>query len=230
MKNLNITNINKELEINSEFDLIMEKDNNTLIKTIKILNLCGTGGYGVVYKCFFDNSIYVIKLSKNEKYSILNKRYNSMKNKLGENLIKIYYSGKLINNKNYKYYCIMQYGGISLKEYITTKEFNICNLINNLCIIVDKIKLHKLLLPDFKLSNLLVDDNNCLRITDIFMECDDYKLCLGCSIVRTYSVLELSKNIYEDTKYNYSYIIPLFGFSIISILCKKSLSLPIFVK
>ena len=104
MKNLNITNINKELEINSEFDLIMEKDNNTLIKTIKILNLCGTGGYGVVYKCFFDNSIYVIKLSKNEKYSILNKRYNSMKNK---------YNNKIIENK-YKIYKYNNIGNLLL--------------------------------------------------------------------------------------------------------------------
>ena len=192
---------------------------------IKILDLCGKGGYGIVYQCIFEGTTCAIKLSKNEKYSTLNKRYMSIKKCLGDKLTTIYYSGKLYKNKKYKYYCIMEFGGISLKDYNKNININnICKLITDLCSMVDTIKEHKLLIPDFKSRNLLIDDKNNLRLTDIFMECQEYSPCSRCSIVRTYCVIDLSKDIYEDKKYNYSYIYPLSGFTLINILCKKSLS------
>ena len=88
---------------------------------------------------------------------------------------------------------------------------------------VDNIKNNKLLIPDFKSSNILIDDTNILRLTDIFMECEHYTPCSSCSIVRTYCVIDLSKNMYGDKKYNYSYIYTLAGFPLISILCDNSI-------
>lgn len=224
MKNFDILNINKEVLLNDEFDLIMKNDNTKKKQNIKILDFCGKGSYGIVYKCIFDNKICAIKLSRNEKSDLLYKRYKSLKKKLKNSIIKIYYSGKLINNKNYKYYCIMQFGGISLKEHIKTNLFDIRDVITKLYNIVENIKNNKLLIPDFKLSNILIDSNNIITLTDIYMDCNEYEPCSGCAIVRTYSVMELSKHLYEDSKYNYSYIYTLFGFALINILCKKSLS------
>jgi serine/threonine protein kinase len=226
MRNFNILNINKEPEIKSDFDLVMEKNKKEIKLNIKILDFCGQGSYGVVYKCLFNNKMCAIKLSINEKSDLLYKRYNSLKKILGNHIIDIYYFGKIINNRDYKYYCIMEYGGTNLKEHIKTKTVGINNIIKQLCFIVEKIKNNKLLLTDFKLSNTLINDKNIITLTDIYMECDKYEpLCKGCAIVRTYPVLELHKsNIYEDKQYNYSYIYTLFGFSLISIFCKKSLS------
>jgi serine/threonine protein kinase len=224
MKIFNILNINKELLLNSDLDLIMENEKDKKKQNIKILDFCGKGSYGIVYKCIFDNKICAIKLSKNEKSDLLYKRYKSLKKKLNNSLIKIYYSGKLVNNKNYKYYCIMQFGGISLKEYIKNNLFDIQDVIKQLYNIVENIKNNRLLIPDFKLSNVLIDENNIIILTDIYMDCNEYEPCSGCAIVRTYSVMELSKNIYEDRAYNYTYIYTLFGFALINILCKKSLS------
>ena len=102
MKIFNILNINKELLLNNDFDLIMENENDKKKQNIKILDFCGKGSYGIVYKCIFDNKVCAIKLSKNEKSELLYKRYKSLKKKLNNSLIKIYYSGKLVNNKNYK--------------------------------------------------------------------------------------------------------------------------------
>ena len=228
MKNFNIlNNIDKELELKSYFELIMEKNKIETRKNITILEFCGQGSYGIVYKCIIDNRICAIKLSKNEKSDILYKRYYSLKDKLDDKMIKIYYFGKNINNKNYKYYCIQEYGGVNLKEYLKKKDISIIiikNIIKQLCDIVESIKSNKLFLPDFKLSNLLIDENNIIKIIDIYMECDNYEPCKKCSTVRTYNVIEISKNLYEDDKYNYSYILTLFGFSLINMLCKKSLS------
>ena len=221
---MDVININKELEINSEFDLIMIKDNIENINKIQILELCGKGGYGIVYKCIFKGKTCAIKLSKNEKYSILNKRYKSIKKCLGNSLTTIYYSGKLHNNKKYNYYGISEFGGISLKEYINNKNIDICTLITNLCDIIENIKKNKLLIPDFKLSNLLIDEKKKLRLTDIFMECANYSPCYNCAIVRTYCVIDITKDMYENKTYNYSYIYTLSSFALINILCKRSLS------
>ena len=224
MKIFNILNINKELLLNNDFDLVMENEKDKKKQNIKILDFCGKGSYGIVYKCIFDNKTCAIKLSKNEKSDLLHKRYKSLKKKLNNYLIKIYYSGKLINNKHYKYYCIMQFGGISVKEHIRNNLFDVRDVVKQLYNIVENIKINKLLIPDFKLSNVLIDNNNLITLTDIYMDCNEYEPCSGCAIVRTYSVVELSKHLYEESKYNYTYIYTLFGFALINILCKKSLS------
>ena len=119
MKIYDIENINSKIENIKKMDItLFDVDKNKKKqKIIENLDYCGEGGYGIVYRCNIDNKDCVIKFSENENPFYLKKSYEYLKDGLDEFMLKIYYSGKLINNPEYEFYSIMQYGGDDLKKY-----------------------------------------------------------------------------------------------------------------
>jgi serine/threonine protein kinase len=190
-------------------------DNNEVV----IEELCGKGSYGVVYNCSYLNNKYVIKFSNNENPETLKQRYEILK----EICVKHIYFGKIINDKEYKYFSIMENGGQILKLYkIDKSNFNI--IIKQLHYIVEYIKNHNILQPDLKLSNIVVKDN-VVKLIDIYMDCDDCKSNKNCKIVRTFSIIDLSNKLHESEKYNYTYIYPLYAFLLLELTNNKLSSL-----
>jgi serine/threonine protein kinase len=205
-------------EIFNSFNTI---ENNTIIeKTVLIIENIGDGSYGTVYKISIDNKIYAMKITDNEIPENLKKRFNSL-NEINDYLVQIYCSG----NINNKYYSIMEYGGISLRKYQINSDENIKNILNQLYNIVMICCDKKLIIPDFKLDNITIN-NNIIKLIDIYILCEHYKPCKNCHLTRTYltSDFEFEKNLYNDGMYNFTAIYIPLAVSLIDLLCEKSFS------
>jgi len=190
---------------------------------LKIIEYLNSGSYGDVYVCLLNDKKCVLKMSNNEDPILLKKRYKELKKKIEGKIIKIYCSGRILNDHKYKYYCIMKYGGSNLKKYIYEPEIDINIILKKMYEMVNIIKDNKVLIPDLKLSNLTFH-NNELYLIDYFIECESYNPCRDCKIIRTYSTFDLSSGIFYDESYNYSYIYVLFGFCLIELLCYRGLN------
>ena len=229
MRIYDIENINFKMENKKKMDIILldVEKNKKKKKQIENLNYCGEGGYGVVYRCNFDNKDCVIKFSENENPLYLKKCYDYLKDGLDEFMLKIYYSGKLINNPEYEFYSIMQYGGDDLKKYDFDNEDNFKNslfIIEQLINICIKIQEEKKMYTDFKLSNILLDDNNKISIIDIYIESNDLNNIKKCKFFKTNNVLDINICKMHKTKnYNYTYIYVLLMFVLINIICENNL-------
>jgi serine/threonine protein kinase len=203
------------------------------IKIIKQkINICeflGEGSYGKVYKISINDKYYAIKISENEIPEKLLQRYKSLclNDKLKKHIIKIYCCGEIKKVKGgFKYYCIMEYGGNTLKSVIN--NFNILELksiLKQLYNIIYQTTKFRLLITDFKLGNLTITSKNKIKLIDIFMECENYYPCTNCRIVKTYSTIELDKEkrIYENSNYNYTGIYIPFGICLIELICENSI-------
>jgi hypothetical protein len=122
----------------------------------------------------------------------------------------------------------MEYGGQSLKSQIpfkTTDEIKF--IMRQLYNIVYLCERERLYLTDFKFNNIVLNNRDYrLKLIDIYIECKNYSPCKECSIVKTYSTIEMDKikNILDNENYNHTYhYIPL-GIGLIDLLCKKSFS------
>ena len=207
-----------------------DKINIRIKKKITDCDFLGNGSYGTVYKITIDNKVYAIKLSDNEIPNKLVQRYNSLieNEKMEKYIIKIYSCGMLKKSSKYKYYCLMEYGGNTLKSIIN-KNVELNNLtfvLKQLYEIAYLVSKYRLLITDFKLGNITVDKDYKLKLIDIYMDCKTYSPCTECKIVKTYSTVELEKEkrIYESKYYNYSSIFVPLSICIIDIICKKPLS------
>ena len=194
---------------------------------IKIKDFLGKGSFGHVYKFKYKDSYYAIKLNSNEIPIKLYQRYNSLyKNKkIRKYLIKIFCCGK-IKSDNFKYYSIMEYGGMTLN--LSTRIYDrpiLYNIVYQLVYIVYTVVKYKILLTDFKLSNLTLDSNHNIKIIDLYIYCDDYDTCENCKIIKTYAPIEIQKfaSLFKNDNnfnYNYTYICLPFVLSMINLLCK----------
>jgi serine/threonine protein kinase len=206
-------------EIFSGFNTI---ENNTIIeKTVLIIENIGDGSYGTVYKISIDDKIYALKITDNEIPENLKRRFNSL-NEINNYLVQIYCSG----NINDKYYSIMEYGGISLRKYqINLNNENIKNILYQLYKIITICCEKKLIIPDFKLDNITIN-NNVIKLIDIYILCEHYKPCKNCHLTRTYltSDFEFEKNLYNNEMYNFTAIYIPLAVSLIDLLCEKSFS------
>lgn len=239
----NIDNIENDNMINKSIEIIFDDDiNDTLnfydnnpyfnISTkiqFKVIEFLGKGAFGCVYKIEFNKKFYAIKLNSNEIPNKLYDRYVSLyKNKkLNKYIIKIFCCGNVVNSNKYKYYSIMEYGGTVLKvKNCIYDQSTLYLIIHQLIFIVYNIIQNKIIITDFKLSNLTIDDNYDIKLIDLYIYCDDYDTHKGCEIVNTYVPIEIQKysKIFEnESDYNYTYIcIPLI-FCLIDLLCKFSI-------
>lgn len=206
------------------------EDNNIIKKDIYINDILGEGSYGIVFKIKIDEKYYALKISENEDPDKLINRYKSLcqNHKLAKHIIKIYCCGRILKTKkNYKYYCIMEYGGDTLKSVINS--FNIYELnfiLKQLYNIIYQSTKFRLLITDFKLGNLTITNKNKIKIIDIYMECQNYSPCVDCRIVKTYSTIELEKEkrIYENPNYNFTAIYIPLAISLIDLMCEKTFS------
>ena len=66
MKIYNIENINNKIKVGDEIEIKMVNNKKDNIKKLKILDYCGEGGYGTVFKCDLNGVECVIKFSTNE--------------------------------------------------------------------------------------------------------------------------------------------------------------------
>ena len=195
---------------------------------IKFISFIGKGSYGQVYKIEIDSNFYALKFSENEVPNKLKNRFNSLinNNTLKPYTINILFAGEVKCEFTYPYYSIMEYGGCSLRNYLEEMDSgNIKNIINQLYEIVTCIYNNKILMTDFKLSNLTIDKQNKIKLIDIYLDCENYNPCRGCKIIKTYSTIEIDKEkkIYENSNYNYSYIFIPFAMVIIDIVCKNTI-------
>lgn len=205
-------------------------DNKIIIKAVNVCDFLGEGSYGTVFKIKIDNEYYAIKLSENEIPNKLLQRYKSLclNDKLKKHIIKIHSCGEI--NKvhgGYKYYCIMEYGGSTLKSVINNfnaKELR--TILKQLYNIVYQSCKFRLLITDFKLGNLTITKKNKVKLIDIYMECNNYSPCVDCRIVKTYSTIELDKEkrIYENSDYNYTAIYVPFAICLIELICENTIS------
>lgn len=189
----------------------------------------GEGSYGKVYKITIGNKIYALKLNNNEIPEKLIRRYNSLISNIHikHYIIKYYYCGYVLNNTNYKYYSIMEYGGDTLKKFIANNNVNKFKyILKKLYDIINIVATNRLLITDFKLSNIVIDSNDTIKIIDIYMECYNYTPCKKCKIIKTYSCIEIEydKHIYEDPNYNFTCIYIPFTISFIDLLCIRPTS------
>ena len=205
-------------------------DNKLIVKNVNICDFLGEGSYGTVYKIKIDNKYYAIKLSENEIPNKLLQRYKSLchNDKLKKHIIKIYCCGEISKiHGEYKYYCIMEYGGKTLKSVINGININeLKSILKQLYNIIYQSCKFRLLITDFKLGNLTITSKNKIKLIDIYMECENYSPCIECRIVKTYSTIELDKEkrIYENSSYNYTGIYIPFAICLIEILCENSIS------
>jgi hypothetical protein len=225
MKNSIINKLPNFLILNDDID------HRHIIKKIKVIDFLGEGSYGSVFKIKIDNKTYAIKLSENELPNKLMQRYKSLcqNENLKRHVIKIYCCGKINDNydSTYKYYCIMEYGGETLKsvnsslslEQLKSVLIQLCNIVHYSC------KL-RLLITDFKLGNLTITSKNKVKLIDIYMDCFNYSPCEQCKIVKTYSTLELDKEkrIYEDLNYNFTAIYVPLAVCLIDLVCENTIS------
>jgi hypothetical protein len=207
------------------------KINDIIDKNIEIDEFLGEGSYGKVYKIKIDNNFYALKLNNNEIPEKLNERYLSLckPEKLSSHIIKIYMCGNIYNyhNNEFKYYCIMEFGGNTLKNLLNNiNDKIICSILKQLYNIVIQAVKYKLLITDLKLGNLTLNDKNKIKLIDIYMYCGDYSNCNQCKIVKTYSAIEFEKEkrIYEKNDYNMSGLFIPLAICIIDLLCKNKSS------
>jgi hypothetical protein len=196
---------------------------------IQINDFIGEGSYGKVYKITMNNKIYALKLNNNEIPEKLIQRYNSLISNIyiKNYIIQYHFCGCLLNSKNYKYYSIMDYGGETLKKYIYNENLiKFKYVLKKLYDIINIIATNRLLITDFKLSNIVIDSNKNIKIIDIYMECMNYFPCKKCKIIKTYSCIEIEydKHIYEDPNYNFSCIYIPFAVCFIDLLCVRQTS------
>ena len=194
-----------------------------------VIKFLGSGSYGKVYKIKIGNRYYALKISENEKPNNFKMRYESLKNiePLKKYVINIYVAGNIKCGK-YHYFSIMEYGGKSLKSKIPFDsdeelEFVMRQLYNIVYLCIK----HRICLTDFKLNNIVIDNNNLrLKLIDLYMECKSYNPCRDCRIVKTYSTLEIDKikNILDDEEYSHMYLSVPLAFGLIDLSCKKSAS------
>ena len=194
----------------------------------KICSFLGSGSYGKVYKIKINKKYYALKISENEKPQNFKLRYESLLkvDLIKKYLIDVYIAGNIKCDK-YEYYSIMEYGGISLKSKIPIGDTNeldfILRQLYNISYLCSK---YKLIVTDFKLNNIVINDDCRLKLIDLYMNCKSYSPCRDCKIVKTYSTMEIDKikGILEDSNYKHTYhLIPL-GIGLIDLLCKKSAS------
>jgi len=210
---------------------LSQKDDSKIIKkNVVMCNFLGEGSYGSVYKIKIDEKYYAIKLSENEIPEKLLERYKSMcqNDKLKKHIIKIYCCGKINKARGeYKYYCIMEYGGNTLKSVINNLNVSeLRSVLMQLYNIIYQSCKFRLLITDFKLGNLTITSKNKIKLIDIYMECDNYSPCTDCRIVKTYSTIELDKEkrIYENSNYNYTGIYIPFAICLIELICENGIS------
>jgi hypothetical protein len=202
---------------------------NVIDKKIKIYKFLGEGSYGKVYKIKIDNNLYALKINENEDPNKLNERYSALinNNKLEKYIINMFCAGELKSNYKYTYYSIMEYGGKSIRNIIN--DINIDDLqiilkqLHNIIYIASK---NRILLTDFKLSNLTFNSDKRVKLIDLYMYCESYNPCKECKIVKTYSSFEMEKEkrIYENPNYNYSCIFLPFAICFIDLVCENSSS------
>ncbi len=202
--------------------------NNSIKKKIKIIKNIGEGSYGIVYKIKIDSNYYALKINKNELPDKLKERYNSLIscNVLKKYVIKIFIAGEIINNDDYKYFSIMEYGGNSLRNIYEKFDENKTKLvIKQLFNIINITSKFKFLMTDFKLSNITCTSDYKIKLIDIYMFCETYIPCSKCKIVRTYSTIEIEyeKRIYEDPNYNFTCIYIPFAICIIDLICENTM-------
>lgn len=199
-------------------------------KNVIMYDFLGEGSYGSVYKIKIGEKYYAIKLSENEIPEKLLQRHKSMclNDKLKKHIIKIYCCGEINKVRGgYKYYCIMEYGGNTLKSVINNfNVFELKSILKQLYNIIYQSCKFRLLITDFKLGNLTITSKNKIKLIDIYMECDNYFPCTDCRIVKTYSTIELDKEkrIYENSNYNYTGIYIPFAVCLIELICENSIS------
>ena len=225
MKYYDIHNLNNPININCENNIKLIKNEKIKNRKLLLLKCIGEGGYGIVYKCLLNNKEYAIKFSNNENPYFLEKCYEHLQHDLKNYIIKILYCGNVIENDEYSYYSIMEYGGIELKKYDFDKHSDetllIIKQIYNLC---KKINKTRKMVMDFKLSNILLNENNKIKLIDIYLESNDFENIKKCKIFKTNNILDISINkLYRNKNYDYSYIYVLFVFILINILCVDNL-------
>lgn len=232
--------IGNEIEIkfkikNTDFDKLpkfLQNNHNEkiIIKRVNVIDFLGEGSYGSVFKISIDNKYYAIKLSENEIPNKLLQRYKSLcqNEKLKKHIIKIYCCGEISKvYGEYKYYCIMEYGGNTLKSVINNLTVNeVRSVLKQLYNIIYQSCKFRLLITDFKMGNLTITSKNKIKLIDIYMDCKNYSPCIECKIVKTYSTIELDKEkrIYENASYNYTGIYIQLAICLIELLCENSLS------
>jgi hypothetical protein len=210
--------------------LLHEVPKNIIIKKIYICDFLGEGSYGSVFKIKIDDIYYAIKLSENEVPHKMSERYKSLHihTKLKKHIIKIYCCGEM--NKNYgkyKYYCIMEFGGSTLKHLINNLNIReIKSILKQLYNIVYQSSKYRLLITDLKLANLTITNKNKLKLIDIYMDCHNYSPCSGCHIIKTYSTIEFDKEkrIYENSNYNFTGIYIPFAICLIDLICEHTIN------
>lgn len=227
MKLYDIENINN-FHVGDEMIINMKNNEKSKTKKLKIKQFCGKGGYGKVYKCELNNENYVIKLSTNENPIYLKKCYKYLKKDLKEFIVDIFYSGKLLNNEEYQYYNIMNYGGNDLKNYDFDDKMNFNNslfIIKQLFLLSKKICKTKKMIMDFKMSNILFNKQHKITITDIYFQSNNYEKLENCKIYRTHAVLDINvTKEHKNNDYNYTYIYVLLIFMFINIFCVYDLN------
>ncbi len=233
-KNLNVKFVNSYKEYKNFENVIFTANKisfNEIFETnITILEFLGNGSYGKVYKIMINNIVCAIKFSNNERENKVYKRYNSLINSvLSENIVKIYCAGKILDESKKIYYTIMEFGGMTLKNFSISNKItnnNVVKLVNQLNDIVVKSVENKILITDFKLSNLTIDDNLHIRLIDYYIKCSEYNPCFNCKIIKSYSCVEydIDKKIYENDEYNYTGIYIPYAICLINILCNNTIT------
>jgi hypothetical protein len=225
-------NYNIQIDDTNPFSIFSSTNHKQQID-IKIIEFLGKGSFGVVFKFEYENNLYALKLNSNEIPSKLHERYASLLTckKIKKYFIDIYCCGNINSNK-FKYFSIMQFGGYSLKIKNCIYDRPILyHIIFQLIDIVYNVIKYKILLPDFKLNNLTIDQKYNIKIIDFYIYCDDYVTCKNCTIIKTYAPVEMQthKNIFDKSNsnpntsnhnYNYTYICLPFIFCLIDLLCK----------
>jgi len=214
------------------YKCIFYQEDSKHVKMLEIVKMCGKGAYGIVYKCIYNHNIVcAIKFSSTECPFMLKKRYDGLYKDFGNDImVKIILSGKIINEGfPYKYYSLMEYGGISLKKYISfgldCSEMN--HVVMQIVHICEKIYKHKHLITDFKLSNLTISETKkrVVKIIDIYMESSNYETFENCKYFKTINIIDINIcKIYKDTNYTFNYIYTLMAFMLIDMLCINKLS------
>jgi len=198
-------------------------------KSINNIKYVGSGAYGRVFRVSMDGRDLILKLSNNELPNKLLERYISLKTSyISRYIIDYMYTGNIPDCDRYKYYSIMKYGGKTLRSYVRNNELSIDILRKILFQFYEISKFitnSKQLLTDFKLGNLTIDNNNNIKIIDIYMYCAKYPN-YKCRIVKTYPVieLELESHIYQNDNYPNTYILIPMTICILDTLCYQSCS------
>lgn len=199
-------------------------------KKAKVIKFLGEGSYGKVYKIKIDDKKYALKINENEDPYKLTERYEALKSnpKLSKYIIDIYCAGEIKSNFfSYSYFSLMEYGGKSIRHIVDNIDLNdlqiILKQLFNIIYIASK---YKVLLTDFKLSNLTFSTDKRVKLIDLYMYCESYIPCRQCKIVKTYSSVEIDKEkkIYEHPDYNYSCIFLPFAICLIDLVCIDSAS------